>query len=167
MRTSRRICSQPYPRVTTQKSQIKKFLSAFSETRFPIRQVTGARSMPPCPFHAFIPPYPIRVDAFQTPRLKDSSMPIPDLHLLTHTHSDHLTGLSARSFAGMVICSKDAKEMLLNWESKEDRINFDKKFITTRRRGYEHLKIEPTWEGDRLNWERSRDLLVSPLKTCF
>ena len=72
------------------------------------------------PYHFYILPYRIRVDDFATPLNQDPSE-APLLHLLTHTHSDHINGLSARSFGYKVYCSEDAKQMLLRHEVYAER----------------------------------------------
>ncbi|KAF8526751.1 beta-lactamase-like protein [Gautieria morchelliformis] len=114
--------------------------------------------MPPgTPHHSFILPYRIRVDDFMTPR--DRHFEPPALYLLSHTHSDHITGLSAKSFGARVVCSIDAKHMLLNYEYALDRIAFDKGEIPEKRRPYAHLKIYhiPSARSKRKTY--SRDLL--------
>ncbi|KAF8588590.1 hypothetical protein K439DRAFT_1285775, partial [Ramaria rubella] len=115
--------------------------------------------MPPgAPHHSFILPYRVRVDDFTTPR--DPSFQPPALHLLSHTHSDHITGLNAKSFGARVICSIDAKHMLLNNEPAKDRIAFDKGEISEKTRPYSHLKVDPVLKG-KSKWDGShyRDLL--------
>lgn len=122
--------------------------------------------MPPgAPHHSFIRPYPIRVDAFATPNW-DASFTPPALHLLTHTHTDHINGLDARSFGGMVICSPVAKQMLLRYERGKDRVMFDQGIIHERVRPCSHLKTEPRTIGGKLDYTFSRDLLVRCLWTC-
>jgi hypothetical protein len=112
------------------------------------------------PFHSFIRPYPIRVDAFATPDASDYQ--VPCLHLLTHTHTDHLVGLSSNSFGAVVICSPAAKEMLLNFEPTHERIAYDKGLRHDRFRPYVNLRINPikTKDGKR-DYTHARDLLVS------
>jgi DNA cross-link repair 1C protein len=110
------------------------------------------------PFHSFVPPYPIRVDEFTSP----ATLPrMAALHLLTHTHSDHLQGLAARSFSAPVICSSDAKEMLLRHEVYSERNLFAQELKGERRRTYAHLKVDPikTSNGTILR-NGARDLLV-------
>lgn len=118
--------------------------------------------MPPgAPYHGFIRPYSIRVDEFTTPSDDPTFVP-PALHLLTHTHSDHLTGLAAKSFASKVWCSHDAKEMLLRLEPYKERklkdsdIREDKKLA----KAYQHLKVSPQVVDGRKDYHGSRDLLV-------
>jgi hypothetical protein len=111
------------------------------------------------PHHSFLRPYPIRVDAFATPDGDPEFIP-PALHLLTHTHTDHLAGLSARSFGGMVVCSRVAKEMLLRWEPAKERVAYDRGEISGRVRPCEHLKIEPTVVRGKADYTFARDLLV-------
>lgn len=106
------------------------------------------------PYHGRIVEYPsIRVDAFQTPR--DVPEFTVDLYLLTHTHSDHITGLDATSFSQLVLCSADAKHMLLNLEKATDRIAYDRKQITRKVLPWSHLHIP---KGKSFP---HRDLLVS------
>jgi Cft2 family RNA processing exonuclease len=116
--------------------------------------------MPPgAPFNSFLNPYPIRVDAFATP-IGDLSFKPPALHLLTHTHSDHIVGLSSQSFAGLVVCSETAKEMLLRYEVTKDRINYDNGVINHKRRSYSHLRIDSALVNGRADHSCARDLLV-------
>jgi len=117
--------------------------------------------MPPgAPHHAFLVPYRIRVDNFSTPR--DPAFETPALYLLSHTHSDHITGLTAKSFGARIICSADSKHMLLNAEPATDRIAFDRGQKSDKTRPYAHLKIDPLLRPNG-TWERAyaRDLLVS------
>jgi metal-dependent hydrolase (beta-lactamase superfamily II) len=111
------------------------------------------------PFHGFIPPFPIRVDEFgATPGLTS----VPALHLLSHTHSDHTVGLSAKSFASTIICSPDAKEMLLRHEVYNERalkdINLRDEVRLSKTFG--HLKIPPLLKDGKFDYSTSRDLLV-------
>jgi len=105
------------------------------------------------PYNGRIAEYPsIRVDAFQTPRgVEESTV---DLYLLTHTHTDHTGGLDAPSFAQLVYCSPEAKQMLLKQERAIDRISYD--------RGQSHHKVLP-WSHLRVRkgqYTFYRDLLV-------
>jgi DNA cross-link repair 1C protein len=104
------------------------------------------------PYNSFVLPYPIRVDDFSS----NVTAQTPALHLLTHTHSDHTTGLSAKSFGYTVICSYDAKEMLLRHEVYAERALHEMQLRAEKTRTYRHLQIEPT----HLRGSRSRDLLV-------
>lgn len=116
--------------------------------------------MPPgAPHHSFLGPYRIRVDDFSTPR--DAPFETPALQLLSHTHSDHVTGLSAKSFGTRIVCSIDAKHMLLNGEPAKERIAYDNGEKTEKKKPYAHLKIDPVLTASG-KWERthSRDLLV-------
>lgn len=114
--------------------------------------------MPPgTPFDSFVLPYRIRVDNF-TSNTRDNS---PALHLLTHTHSDHIVGLSAQSFGYKVICSRDAKEMLLRHEVYAERELHDQDYRVQRIRTFAHLKVDPTLGPDgTVSYSGSRDLLV-------
>lgn len=95
--------------------------------------------MPPgTPFNSFITPYPIRVDEFTVPR--DGSLTVAALHLLTHTHSDHIIGLNAKSFGSLIICSQDAKEMLLRHETYMARRFKESELFIERVRTFSHLK---------------------------
>ncbi|KAE9393271.1 hypothetical protein BT96DRAFT_1023091 [Gymnopus androsaceus JB14] len=99
--------------------------------------------MPPgAPFNSFALPYPIRVDAFSA---ISPSSPKPHnavLHLLTHTHSDHIVGLQAKSF-----CQRGAR--LHEGEYRAEH-NFT----------FKHLKVDP-WIGPdgEVFYHGSRDLL--------
>ncbi|KAF9515029.1 hypothetical protein BS47DRAFT_822800 [Hydnum rufescens UP504] len=91
------------------------------------------------PYQGHIPPYPaIRVDAFSVPREGDYHT--THLHLLTHTHTDHIVGLESMSFGQLVVCSQDAKSMLLRAEKYPDRIAFDQKRISQKVRPWAHLR---------------------------
>ena len=110
-------------------------------------------------FHGFIPPFPIRVDEFgPTP----GCTTVPALHLLSHTHSDHILGLSAKSFASTIICSADAKEMLLKHEVYNERALRDMDLPNEARlsRTFGHLRVPPLLSGGRCDYTGSRDLLV-------
>ncbi|KAH8984460.1 beta-lactamase-like protein [Lactarius akahatsu] len=107
-------------------------------------------------FHGFIPPFPIRVDEFAA------------LHLLSHTHSDHILGLSAKSFASTIICSTDAKEMLLRHEVYNERALKDMELRDEARlsRTFGHLRVPPLLRDGRFDYSGSRDLLRTlPLNT--
>ena len=117
------------------------------------------------PDNAFIPPYPIRVDQFTDP--SSSTYPFSgreknaSLYLLTHTHTDHLMGLSARSFAQTVVCSYDAKEMLLRHEVYTERALRDAELRAENVRTFTHLRVEPQRMDDgNVDYACSRDLLV-------
>ncbi|KAG9317813.1 hypothetical protein JVU11DRAFT_2037 [Chiua virens] len=120
------------------------------------------------PYHSFALPYPIRVDNF-TDTLDDLPPPYnrPRLHLLTHTHSDHIVGLASKSFAYRVICSPDAKEMLLRHEVYAERSLHDNEYRTEKKKTFGHLKVDPyvTPNGQKF-FAGSRDLLYAiPLDT--
>ncbi|KAI9456327.1 hypothetical protein HD554DRAFT_2145601 [Boletus coccyginus] len=125
--------------------------------------------MPPgAPYHSFALPYPIRVDNF-TDTLDDLPPPYnrPRLHLLTHTHSDHIAGLASKSFAHRVICSPDAKEMLLRHEVYAERSLHDHQYRAEKKKTFAHLKVDPYVmpNGQKL-FTGSRDLLFAvPLNT--
>jgi DNA cross-link repair 1C protein len=122
------------------------------------------------PYNSFILPYPIRVDDFaDSAQLSPWSIttPVPALHLLTHTHSDHINGLSAKSFGYTVICSQDAKEMLLRHEVSAERALYDQEFRAERMRTFSHLKTPPLRGSKGMFYHGSRDLLVRAPFTCF
>ena len=63
-------------------------------------------------YHLYIPPHRIWVDDFATPANQGSqysTAPLTLLHLLTHTHSDRINGLTAESLY-KVYCFEDAKK---------------------------------------------------------
>ncbi|KAI6027337.1 beta-lactamase-like protein [Pisolithus microcarpus] len=120
------------------------------------------------PYHSFALPYPIRVDNF-TDTVNDLPSPYnrPALHLLTHTHSDHLIGLTSKSFGYQIICSPDAKEMLLRHEVYAERSLFDHEYRAQKTKTYSHLKVAPCVmpNGEKF-YAGSRDLLRAvPLHT--
>ena len=116
--------------------------------------------MPPgTPYNPFVLPYRIRVDDFGQSTTQDSAAA---LHLLSHTHSDHINGLSAQSFGYTVICSKDAKEMLLRHEVYAERELHELNLRAEKARTYSHLKVDPRTQPDGTTYYvGSRDLLVS------
>ena len=116
--------------------------------------------MPPgTPFNAFALPYRIRVDEFTQ---LQSQTQQPALHLLTHTHTDHVNGLASKSFGSTVYCSRDAKEMLLRHEVYMERELYQMQLKAQKTRTYSHLKVDPiTYPNGSQNYIGSRDLLVS------
>lgn len=124
--------------------------------------------MPPgTPYNSYVLPYRIRVDDFSAPAGHDPDT-TPLLHLLTHTHSDHINGLSARSFGYKVICSKDAKEMLLRHEVYAERELQALDLRAEKIRTYAHLKVDPLCHPDgTVYYTGSRDLLVSLPFICL
>ncbi|TFK19414.1 hypothetical protein FA15DRAFT_674467 [Coprinopsis marcescibilis] len=111
------------------------------------------------PYNACIPPYRIRVDDFASTNF---SGPTPLLHLLTHTHSDHINGLHAKSFGHNVYCSEDAKQMLLRHEVFAERDLRDQELRAQKIRTFSHLKVDPLMNPDgTLYYQGSRDLLKS------
>ncbi|KAF9060729.1 hypothetical protein BDP27DRAFT_400891 [Rhodocollybia butyracea] len=123
--------------------------------------------MPPgTPFNSFALPYPIRIDGFSAIP-SDSYPQNAALHLLTHTHSDHIVGLQAKSFSQSVICSADAKTMLLRHEVYKERAFFEGEYRAEHQRTYKHLKVDPFVGPDgELSHVGARDLLkVFPLHT--
>ena len=117
--------------------------------------------MPPgTPYNAFILPYKIRVDDFADASNLDHT---PALHLLTHTHTDHINGLSAKSFGSTIICSHDAKEMLLRHEVYAERALHEQELRSEKLLTFSHLKVDPFVMPDGgMNHTGTRDLLV-----CF
>jgi len=112
------------------------------------------------PYNSYVLPYRIRVDDFSEVNHQDPAT-TPLLHLLTHTHSDHVNGLSARSFGYRVICSNDAKEMLLRHEVYAERELQALDLRTEKIRTYAHLKVDPLRNPDgTMYYNGSRDLLV-------
>jgi DNA cross-link repair 1C protein len=86
----------------------------------------------------------------------------PALHLLSHTHTDHTNGLSAKSFGYTVVCSRDAKEMLLRHEVYGERALRERDLRSETTRTFSHLKVAPFVMPDGgVNYTNSRDLLVS------
>ncbi|KZT27102.1 hypothetical protein NEOLEDRAFT_1131086 [Neolentinus lepideus HHB14362 ss-1] len=121
--------------------------------------------MPPgSPYNSFVLPYSIRVDEFTS---SPSMTTVPALHMLTHTHADHIVGLSAKSFSSIVVCSPDAKEMLLRHEVYYERSLRDMEIRSEAVRTFKHLKVEPIRRRDgQVYYEGSRDLLRAiPLHT--
>ncbi len=116
--------------------------------------------MPPgAPYNSFVLPYRIRVDSFATLSSQDTT---PVLHLLSHTNSDHITGLSARNFGYTVICSQDAKEMLLRHEVYGERNLYANDLRAEKTRTFAHLRVDPVVSSDgSMFYTGSRDLLVS------
>ena len=115
--------------------------------------------MPPgAPYRGFILPYSIRVDEFTS--LPPDYPVAPELHLLTHTHTDHLHGLSSKSFGYTVVCSEDAKQMLLRHEVFDERSMFEHGVRVEKRRTFKHLKVSPLKRKDGTVEHGGRDLLV-------
>lgn len=111
------------------------------------------------PYDSFVLPFKIRVDDFADSAALHT---IPALHLLSHTHTDHINGLSAKSFSATVFCSVDAKEMLLRHEVYAERALKQMELRSENVRTFQHLKIEPRRLGDgTLYYHGARDLLVS------
>ncbi|KAI0754799.1 hypothetical protein C8Q80DRAFT_1141172 [Daedaleopsis nitida] len=129
------------------------------------------------PYNSFILPYPIRVDDFTDPSNTSSTSTPPyssddvpsaaNLYLLSHTHTDHLNGLAARSFGQSVVCSQDAKEMLLRHEVYAERSLRDADLRAENTRTFAHLKVAPQrLEDGAVDYLGSRDLLRAlPLHT--
>ncbi|TFK37472.1 hypothetical protein BDQ12DRAFT_632488 [Crucibulum laeve] len=124
--------------------------------------------MPPgTPYNSFILPYSIRVDNFSIPSAQDAMIK-PALHLLTHTHSDHIVGLTAKSFGYRIICSHDAKEMLLRHEVYQEHNLHVKGVRAEKVRTYAHLRVKSARgkDGEEVRIGTERDLLKTvPLNT--
>lgn len=130
------------------------------------RQGTLAHIMPRgAPYHGFILPYSIRVDEFTG--LPPDYPVAAKLYLLTHTHSDHLLGLSSKSFGCTVVCSEDAKQMLLRHEVFDERSMFEHGTRAEKRRTFKHLKVSPLRRKDGTVEHGGRDLLVRTLPRKF
>lgn len=95
---------------------------------------------------------------------RDGSLTIAALHLLTHTHSDHIIGLNAKSFGSVVICSGDAKEMLLRHETYQARFLREEEYVIEKQRTFEHLKYkaQPSSKAQS-DLRKNYDLIVSYL----
>ena len=120
--------------------------------------------MPPgTPYNSMIQQYAIRVDQFSD---SASLKIIPLLHLLSHTHSDHISGLSSKSFGHRIICSRDAKEMLLRHEVFAERHLRQMEIRAENVRTFRHLQVPPRATDDGIvDYNGSRDLLVSQPST--
>lgn len=110
------------------------------------------------PYSSVVYPYRIRVDDFAS-----NVQPPPLLHLLTHTHSDHVNGLAAKSFGHNVYCSADSKQMLLRHEVYAEREYRELNLRAEKIRTFSHLKVDPLVSSNgALSYLGSRDLLVRP-----
>ena len=77
------------------------------------------------------------------------------------THSDHINGLSAKSFGYKVYCSEDAKEMPLRHEVYAERELQALELRSEKIRTYSHLRVDPLLFPDgTMYYTGSRDLLV-------
>lgn len=122
--------------------------------------------MPPgTPYKAFISPYSIRVDEFT--ELPHDFPVTPTLHLLTHTHTDHIVGLSSKSFGYIVICSHDAKEMLLRHEVYTNRHLYEERLVNEKKRTFAHLRVGSWKNQDGTTHRIGRDLLVRIKTTIY
>lgn len=110
------------------------------------------------PYDSFVRPYQIRVDNFTG---TTGTNRVPYLYLLSHTHTDHVAGLAARSFSGRIICSPDAKQMLLRHEVYAERTLKDMDIRAEKVRTFKHLKIDPmAFQDGSLDHTKARDLIV-------
>ncbi|KAJ3932307.1 MAG: hypothetical protein NXY57DRAFT_1003474 [Lentinula lateritia] len=127
--------------------------------------------MPPgAPFNSFALPYPIRVDCFSTISPFSPSASEPHnaaLHLLSHTHSDHIVGLQAKSFSQTVACSASAKEMLLKYEPYRERAFHEEEYRAEHSHTFRHLKVPPyICSNGEAVFHGAKDLLkVFPMNT--
>jgi DNA cross-link repair 1C protein len=122
--------------------------------------------MPPgTPYKSFVLPYSIRVDEFTD--LPEDYPVVPTLHLLTHTHTDHLVGLSSKSFGYVVICSPDAKEMLLRHEVYANRHLYAEGLANEKKRTFAHLQVGGMRPVEGRGYQVGRDLLVSSCVMLF
>jgi hypothetical protein len=126
---------------------------------------TTASHISPCsmpdssPFDASVPPYSfIRIDKFTKPASTTA------LHLLTHCHSDHLSGLGAKTFNSIALCSKDTRRIVLNLETYKNRALYAAALLEEKdkHKPYRNLRVRPG-----KNDGRSRDLLVCLLQSCI
>ncbi|KAJ3830706.1 hypothetical protein F5880DRAFT_1513121 [Lentinula raphanica] len=124
--------------------------------------------MPPgSPFNSFALPYPIRVDCFSTISPTASPPHNAALHLLSHTHSDHIVGLQAKNFGQTVVCSASAKEMLLKHEAYKERALGEEGLRSEHQHTFRHLKVKPhiNPKGE-VTFHGAKDLLkVFPMNT--
>ncbi|KAI0032796.1 hypothetical protein K488DRAFT_11731, partial [Vararia minispora EC-137] len=119
--------------------------------------------MPPgTPFRGFIHPYSIRVDEFSC----SPEVPSAKLFMLSHTHTDHIVGLNAKSFSSKILCSRDAKAMLLAFEPLKERLLKDRDLVGEERSGraFGHLAVKPVCVGTRVDYAGSRDLLMDGIR---
>lgn len=80
------------------------------------------------------------------------------LYLLTHVHTDHLSGLT-ESFTGQIICSLDTKRMLLRLEEEKERKAVHDGDKPTAKRKFGALRKHTLDEGTK--HERIVDRIVS------
>lgn len=109
----------------------------------------------------------IRIDSFsQSPT---PGFPAAQLYLLTHAHTDHLTGLNNASTNIVIICSEVTKRLVLNYEREKDRVAFDRKVIEQQKRAYQGLVAasEAAHTGKRKRGEVVRDPFVRFVRPSF
>ncbi|KAH7878102.1 uncharacterized protein C8R40DRAFT_1168145 [Lentinula edodes] len=124
--------------------------------------------MPPgAPFNSFALPYPIRVDCFSAISPSASEPHNAALHLLSHTHSDHIVGLQAKSFSHTVACSASAKEMLLKYEPYRERALHEEEYRAEHSHTFRHLKVPPyiCSNGEAVFYGAKDLLKVFPMNT--
>ena len=76
--------------------------------------------------------------------------------------ADDILGPSAKSFASTIICSPDAKQMLLRHELYNERLLRDVDLRDEARlsRTFGHFKVSPCLEDGKLDYTVGRDFLV-------
>lgn len=99
------------------------------------------------------------------PSLPDRRSPHAQLYLLTHVHTDHLTGLND-SFTGHIICSPDTKRMLLRLEAERERSHRFTGVREVKKRKYEGLCARQSDNGvvDYIVSKHQRTDLTIPRK---
>ncbi|GLB41473.1 putative DNA repair protein [Lyophyllum shimeji] len=99
--------------------------------------------------------------------LENIPQPLPRASSSDVWSKNHVVGLSAQSFGYKVICSKDAKEMLLRHEVYAERELHQLELRAERIRTYARLKVDPVRGPDGMLYRSgSRDLLETlPLHT--
>lgn len=78
----------------------------------------------------------IRIDYFRPTTVTEKP---PLAFLLSHVHSDHLTGLEACK-SPFIYCSAGTREVLLRLEKRNHRFNFNSGILEARKQTYRHLK---------------------------
>lgn len=97
------------------------------------------------------------------PSLPPRPAPPARLFLLTHVHTDHLTGLTG-AFVGRIVCTPETKKMLLKLEQQKSRENVHKGVQEVPRKLFEGLRPRPV-DPAKPNG-RNVDCLVSREYPC-
>lgn len=92
------------------------------------------------------PKAPWKLPHPSNPALPDRAAPNAQLYLLTHVHTDHLTGLGD-DFTGHIICSPDTKRMLLRLEAERERSHRHHGVREVKKRKYEGLCARQSEHG--------------------